>query len=106
MLKRFLLQVKYYYYFTEKTSVISNLLCKYNFWENRTSLYYQELLCIPNKIKYFFHDILHKKIPFETPDELVYQRVFDYTFYQYTTYFLFDSPKDGLEKELINDLSL
>ena len=86
----------------EQKSAMNNQVNKAAFWDNHTSIYYKQMGCIPCKIEYIESQIRNKEIPIQHIDEILYQRLFDFTFYQYEVYLSFGIPKHGLLIEMIN----
>ncbi len=100
--------VLYHYFLANKnnggdqTSTINNQVNKAAFWDNHTSIYYKQMGCLPAKLEYIFNQIVNKQIPISNPKEILYCRLFEYTFYQYALYESFGIPKHGLLIEMVN----
>lgn len=86
----------------EENSKINELLNASKFWEVKTSFYYQGLWTIPHRLEEFQSAIDNKQIPISDVTEILYCRVFDYTFYQYAAYAGFNIPKENMYKEMTN----
>ena len=98
-------KVLYHYYIAksdDNNSAIVNIVKSSKFWENKSSFYYKGLLCIPFRREYFQDAIDKKEIPFDDVNELLYRRVFDFTFYQYAVYAGFNIPEECMCQEMIN----
>ncbi len=86
----------------EENSKINELLNASKFWEHKTSFYYQGLWTIPHRLEEFQRAIDNKQIPITDVTEILYCRVFDYTFFQYAAYAGFNIPKENMYLELMN----
>lgn len=99
-------EVLYHYYLApssdDKSSAIVSILTASKFWVNHTSFYYKEVECLPIKIEYLSKYVMEKRIPLDSIEDVLYQRLFDYTFYQYAVYVLFGLAKENLFLELMN----
>lgn len=98
-----------YHYFLAKASdgeaensKINELINASKFWEYKTSFYYQGLWTLPHRLEEFQKAIDNKQIPITDVTEILYCRVFDYTFFQYAAYAGFKIPKENMYKEMMN----
>lgn len=104
-------EVLYHYFFAKKEdeggkkSAISDIMQTEAFWINKTSFYYKGLLCIPPRKEAFDEAIKLGKIPFNDSSDLVYQRVFDFAFYQYAAYAGMGVPEEAMRQEMMNILT-
>ncbi len=101
----------YHYYMATKEnngdqdSTLNQGLNKAAFWDNNSSLFYKALECVPSRIKTFEQGILTKSIPLDSITEVIYQRVFDYTFYLVEAYAGLGLPLIGIQTELYHNFS-
>ena len=101
----------YHYYMVtkesneEQDSTLNKSINEAAFWDNHTSIFYKTILCMPSKIETFEKGIINKLIPIDSIEDVLYQRVFDFTFYGYEAYVGFALPVDGLYKELMNNFT-
>ena len=99
-------EVLYHYYFANKNtnekSAITSIMESDAFWLNKTSFYFKGLLCIEPRKKAYDNAIKENKIPFSNSNDLVYQRVFDFTFYQYAAYAAMGVPEEPMRIEMMN----
>ncbi len=86
----------------EEGSKINELINASAFWEHKNSFYYQGLWTIPHRLHEFQSAIDNKQIPIKDVEEILYCRVFDYTFYQYAAYAGFEIPEENMYKEMMN----
>ncbi len=103
-------KVLYHYYMATKenngdqTSTLNQGINAAAFWDNNSSLFYRALECIPSRIKSFEKGLKEKLIPINSITDVIYQRVFDFTFVLLDAYVGFGLPEEGLGKELLHNM--
>lgn len=101
----------YHYYMATKEnngdqdSTLNQGLNKAAFWDNNSSLFFKALQCVPSRIETFEKGISNHLIPLDSITEVIYQRVFDYTFYLMEAYAGLGLPEEGVGTELLHNLS-
>ena len=98
-------KVLYHYFISnsnEGNSAMTSFIKASKFWINHTSIFYREMECLPAKIESFERQIKEKMIPIKSIEDVLYQRLFDYAFYQYAAYYCFGISEDSLYLEMMN----
>ena len=104
-------KVLYHYYMATKenngdqTSTLNQGINKAAFWDNNSSLFFKALECIPSRIETFEKGLLDKSLPINSITDVIYQRVFDFTFVLMDAYVGFGLPEEGLGIELLHNFS-
>lgn len=101
----------YHYYMATKenngdqTSTLNQGINKAAFWDNNSSLFFKALECIPSRIETFEKGLLDKSLPINSITDVIYQRIFDFTFVLMDAYVGFGLPEEGLGIELLHNFS-
>ncbi len=104
-------KVLYHYYMATKenngdqSSTLNQGINKAAFWDNNSSLFFKALECIPSRIETFEKGLLNKSLPINSITDVIYQRVFDFTFVLMDAYVGFGLPVEGLGIELLHNFA-